>query len=639
MHDCKGRGGMQDPLGIEREKSRRLGYEVVDMLVDGMSDLGRPLQVNHASPSEMGARLPLGLPEEGTSLTDVIDELKRVVLPHYIRADHPSYFAFVPGSSTWPGALADFIAGALNVHATSWHECPGPSHIELVVLDWFKKWIGYPPESGGVLVSGGSAANMTALACAREALLGPMSDKAIVYVSDQTHSSIARAARVLGFRPEQVRVLPANEEHQMPVEALASLMSADVSTGLRPLFVAAAGGSTNTGAIDPLPDIISLCRERGVWSHVDGAYGGFAALSERGKRDLKGMEDADSLTLDPHKWLYQPYECGCLLVREGRHLRGAFEIIPDYLRDTEAGADEVNFSDLGLQLTRSWRALKVWMSIKYFGAEAFRRAIDNCLDLALMAQHRIEASRELELMSPARLGIVTFRRRFDDAGEATVEQRNAALVPELARSGTGMISSTRLHGRFALRMCVLNHSSTLRDVERVLSWIEQASTPQDRADGTSARGFERQPPILSTPVIAASVKLSSLRRLSLFTPLDDQEMAWLTTVVRKRTAQRGEFIVRRWEYTRDFYVILEGTAEVLREEEHVDELGPGQFFGELAAMDWGAGFGYPRLASVVATAPLQLVEVPGSVLNTLMRRHPPISDLIRQAVRERLPHL
>lgn len=627
---------MQDPLGVDPDEARRLGYEVVDMLVDAMSELEQPLRIEHASPLDMQTRLSMDLPREGTRMSNIIAELVDNVLPYYIRADHPSYFAFVPGSSTWPGALADLISGVLNVHATSWHECSGPSHVELAVLDWFKNWIGYPADAAGVLVSGGSAANMTALACAREALLGPMCDKVVAYVCDQTHSSVARGARILGFRPEQVRVLPADHSHRMSVDALASLMAADVRAGLRPLFVAAAAGSTNTGAIDPLHDIISLCRERGVWAHVDGAYGGFAALTERGKRDLAGLEEADSVTLDPHKWLYQPYECGCLLVRDGRHLRRAFEIIPDYLKDTEAGADEVNFSDLGLQLTRSWRALKVWVSVKYFGAEAFRQAIDNCLDLALAAQRHIEASQELELMSPARLGIVTFRRRFEGVDEATAEQRNAALVPALAGSGAGMISSTRLHGRFALRLCALNHTSALEDVERILRWIERAPAPAEPSDGLSVRGFERQPPVLSTPAVGATLDASSLRGLPLFDALDDEELAWLATVVRKRTARQGEYIVRRWEYSRDLFAILEGSVEVLREEEHVNELGPGEFFGELAAMDWGAGYGYPRLASVVAITPLELIEVPSSVLNALMQKHPETAALIRQAARDRI---
>jgi aromatic-L-amino-acid/L-tryptophan decarboxylase len=263
----------------------------------------------------------------------------------------------------------------------------------------------------------------------------------------------------------------------MRPQALAAAMAADLRAGRRPLFVAASAGSTSTGAVDPLPELAALCHEHGVWFHVDAAYGGFAALTERGRRWLAGMELADSVTLDPHKWLYQPFECGCLLVRVGRRLGEAFRIQPDYLKDTEAAELEVNFSDLGVQLSRTSRALKLWMSLRYFGLDAFRGAIDRSIDLALLAQARIEASARLELLTPAKLGVVCFRRRLDGMDEDGLERLNQGLVEGLAASGQGLISSTRLRGRFALRMCVLNHTSGAGDVERVLDWLERAPAP------------------------------------------------------------------------------------------------------------------------------------------------------------------
>lgn len=204
----------------------------------------------------------------------------------------------------------------------------GPSQLELVVLDWFKSWIGYPPQAAGILVSGGSAANITALACAREALVGAGSERAVAYVADQTHSSVARAARLIGFRPDQLRVLPTDESHRLRVDALAGAVQADMLAGLHPLILAANGGATNTGAVDPLHALADFCHEHGIWLHVDAAYGGFASLSERGRRLLAGIERADSVTLDPHKWLYQPIECGSLLVRNGQLLWEAFTINP-----------------------------------------------------------------------------------------------------------------------------------------------------------------------------------------------------------------------------------------------------------------------------------------------------------------------
>ena len=535
----------------------------------------------------------------------------------------------------------DLIASVSNIENSSWLESAGPSELELVVLDWFKEWIGYPAEAEGVLVSGGSAANMTALACAREALLGAMSERVVAYVSDQAHSSVARAARVLGFRPEQVRVLPTDERFRMRPDALADAMDADLRAGLRPLFVSASAGSTNTGAVDPLPELAEICKERGAWLHVDAAYGGFAVLSGRGRRLLQGMELADSVTLDPHKWLYQPFECGCLLVRRGHFLREAFEITPDYLKDTEVLAREVNFADRGVQLSRMCRALKLWVSLKYFGVAAFRTAIDRSLDLAREAQARIENSGELELLVPATLGVVCFRRRFESVeDEDELARLNAGLVEGLTASDEGHISSTRLRGRYALRMCVLNHTTTSDDVHRVLDWIETSPAPRLEGPEAAATLYDRHPDVRQPAWLGRrQADVAGLRNLPLFRDLTPQELDLISHSAYEDTAKPGQPIVRQWDPSREFYVILDGTAEVRTEERHLADLGRGGYFGELAALDWGASFGYPRLASVIATSPVRLLVFPGASFNTLVRDVPAFGDEIRRAVRERLPGL
>ena len=418
------------------------------------------------------------------------------MIPFACLNGHPRFFAFVPGGGTFPGMLGDFIASAVNFEVSSWMEAAGPSRVEAIVLDWFKDWISYPPGAAGVLVSGGSAANLTALACAREAIVGPMRDDLVIYACDQTHSSVARAARALGFRPTQMRVLPSDEGFRLRTDALHGAIAADRDDGLVPFAVCANAGSTNTGAVDPLPALASICEEERLWLHVDGAYGGFAAMTERGGRLLSGIERADSVTLDPHKWLYQPFECGCLLVREGRLLEEAFRVSPHYLKDTAAAGGEVgevNFADRGLQLSRMARALKVWMSVSAFGSDAFRSAIDRALDLALLAQRRIEQSEELELISPARLGIVCFRRRFGAGrSEEEIEALNRRLVTALDQSGYGLVSSTRLRGSYAIRLCVLNHTSGEADVLGVLDWLERGRSrltlpPRSAADPPSLR--------------------------------------------------------------------------------------------------------------------------------------------------------
>jgi len=633
----------EDPLGLDPETMRRLGYQTVDLLVDRWVRLREQPVLRRGTPTELARRLT-GVPPKGPQGFDrILEQLSSDVLPFVSHNDHPAFFAYIPGCGTWPGVLGDLVASACNLEASSWVQAAGPSQLELVVLGWFKQWIGYPEQAAGVLVSGGSAANLTALACAREALLGAMSDRVVAYLSDQAHSSMARAARVLGFRPNQVRVLPVDDGYRMRPQALAAAMAADRRAGRRPLFVAASAGATSTGAVDPLAELAALCRERGVWFHVDAAYGGFAALTERGRRWLAGMELADSVTLDPHKWLYQPFECGCLLVREGQRLGEAFRIQPAYLKDTQAAELEVNFSDLSVQLSRTSRALKLWMSLRYFGIDAFRAAIDRSIDLALFAQARIEASTQLELLTPAKLGVICFRRHPEGMDEDRLERLNQQLAERLAASGQGLVSSTRLRGRFALRMCVLNHTSRTQDVERVLDWFERAPLPPATAKPpTPPPAYDRDPPVAESwpnHRLAGGLDTARLRRLPLFQRLTATELERITGLAGERAVAAGEVILEQWDGTREFYVVLEGTAVVRTAERHLDDIGPGDFFGELAALDWGASFGYARLATVTATSPMRLLVLATADLLVLMDELPEIAAQVSRAAHDRLPGL
>jgi hypothetical protein len=370
-------------------------------------------------------------------------------------------------------------------------------------------------------------------------------------------------------------------------------------------------------------ELAALCRERGTWLHVDAAYGGFAVLADRAL--LAGLEQADSVTLDPHKWLYQPFECGCVLVREGHSLRQAFEILPDYLRDAGADAGEVNFCNLGLQLTRSARALKVWVSLRFFGVEAFRAAIRRSLELASQAARRVVESEALELAAPPSLGIVCFRRRDLD------EDGNAGLASALERSGLGLISSTRLHGRLALRLCMLNHQSTADDVERVLAFLETAEPESTQTP------YERHPPIVSSWPGLPEADVPSLRALPLFAGLEPDQAAQVAARASLHEAEAGEAVIEQWSLGAEFFVILEGTASVAVDGEPTRDLGAGDFFGELRALEWGAGYAYPRLASVHATSPLRLLVFPEGSLHELVERYPALARVVREAVAERLP--
>lgn len=625
----------RDPLALDPETMRRIGHQTVDALVDRLLTPVRPVPAA-AGREEMVRRLGGPPPEAAQPFEALLESVASDVLEYYGRADHPRYLAFIPGSSTWPGALADLIASATNIQVDSWHESPGPTSVETTVIDWMKGWMGYPDQARGILVSGGSAANMTALACAREVRAGPMSEDLVAYVSDQAHSSLARAARILGFRPSQVRVLPTDARLRMRPDALERAIAADVQAGLHPLFVATSAGSTNTGAIDPLPAIADICANSSAWLHVDGAYGAFAALTEEGRKALEGIERADSITLDPHKWLFQPFECGALLVRDGRALRDAFEIIPDYLVDTAAASGEVNYSDMGMQLTRSARALKVWLSVRYFGLAAFRDAIQHAMDLARRAEERIARSDAFELMAPASLGVVCFRRRLPDgADERDVGRANRALVEALEAAGDAFISSTRLHGRYSLRLCILNPSTGAADVESVLDWLESEPLQGDADSGVVA--YDRHPDVGSGWSTALGTSAEDLGRYPLLRSLDAQALSELAAASRLRTVSIGEQVVEQWESsTGEFFLIRDGAVDVVVNGERVATLGAGEFFGELGALDWGASFSYPRLATVMATMPTTLLVLPAAHLNSLVREHDDVAAQVRSAVAERI---
>ncbi len=588
---------------------RALGYRTVDALVDWLSDPAQP-PITHAEPDELAKRLGGGASEAGEGYEAALTRLFEDVLPYASRGAHPRFFAYVPFAGTWPGALGDFVASAANVYAGSWQEGAGPTQLELEVLGWFKEWVGYPVDAGGTLLSGGSAANLTAIACARETLVGAMRDDLVLYASDQTHSSIARAARILGFRPGQVRVLPVADDLTLEPATLAAAIEVDENAGRRPFLVVANAGATSTGAIDPIGEIAELCRARGLWLHVDAAYGGFAALTERGRTQLGDLSAADSITLDPHKWLFQPYECGSLLVRDAHALRRAFEITSDYLRDSHLDDEAVNFADHGLQLSRMARAFKVWLSVTTFGVAAFRAAIDRALDAAEYARARIADSERFELVAPPSLSVVCFRPK--DGADEVVD----GLVAALEESGIGLISSTRVHGRAALRLCILAHTSQRKDVAQVLDFLEHAE-PVAVGDG-----YERD------AVVSAA--------LPVFTRLGKEVMDALVECAEPRTVPAGTTIVEQWETSRDLFVIADGAADVLVGGRLVATLRAGEHFGEIAALDWGAGFARSRAATVVAREDVRLLVLDSSALAGLVDRFPQIETELRVVANERL---
>ena len=446
-------------LSLPPDEMRRLGYRVVDRIVEHFETVGEQPPVRVGDAAELRAALGGPPPEQPGDAGEALDALFDQVLPFVQHGDHPRFFARVGSPSNYASVLADSAAAGLNVFAASWTGGSGPATVELVVLDWLRQICGLPEGSEGVLVSGGSVGTLVALAAARTARFGDRApEEAVAYVSSQGHPSIPRALRVLGFGPGQIRTIEAGQDHRLTPAAVRAAVAAD----RLPFCLVANAGTTSTGAVDPLAELAEVCADHGLWLHVDGAYGAPAALCGA----VTGLEHADSLVLDPHKWLFQPYEIGCVLVREAGLLERTFALSAAVLRDVTGGA--VNFRDRSVQLSRTSRALKLWLSLRVFGLAAFRAAIERGIALAEHAEAVLRGRPGWEVVSPAQLAIVCFRRDGDDALQT-------AIAAAMVRDGFAVPSTTELAGRVALRLCTINPRTTFGDVERTIERMESVS--------------------------------------------------------------------------------------------------------------------------------------------------------------------
>ena len=462
-----------DGLRMAPEEMLDLARRAAELLVERIEKLPGEGAWDGDFQQELEKQLMEAPPEDGKPATEVMERAARDILPYSLRLDHPRSLAFVSASPTWPGVLADFLASGYAINQCTWLVASGPSQLELVVIDWFRRWIGYPEGAGGLFTSGGSATSLDAFVTVREAAGHP--DRATVYMSDQSHSAHIRAARIIGVKPERIRLLPSDGDFRLEMGALARAVAEDRAAGLHPIAVCANAGAVSTGAVDPLEEMADFCEAQGIWLHVDAAYGGFAVVTERGKELLRGMERADSIGMDAHKWFFQPYEAGALLVKDVSKLENAFAVRHDILQDTIWGANHPNFSDRGLQLSRSFRALKVWMSVQTFGMAAFRRAVSKGMELAVQAEEYVRESPVLEMLTPVSLGVVCFRVNPADASidEDALGEINKTMLARIFWDDKAFVSSTLLKGKFALRFCIINHTTAWDDVRETLEAIER----------------------------------------------------------------------------------------------------------------------------------------------------------------------
>ena len=453
-----------DTLGMDPEEMRRLGHLVVDMVVDRALRKNAEPAIVGGDAAELMAALGGPLPETPLDTEDSLKLLAKVALAHQQHGDHPRYFARVPGPAAFAAILGDWLGTGFNTISASWGGGSGPATIELVAIEWLRQMIGMPEGTEGVMVSGGSLANVTAFLAARHQL-----GRGVSYYTDQTHSSLHRDLVAMGCIDEHMNKMASDDNYCMSIDTLKAAVAADKQAGLRPVLVIATAGSTNTGACDPLHEIADLCAEENMWFHIDGAYGGPAAVTAQGRRHLDGIERADSIVLDPHKWLFQPYDLGvCMVTRPGA-LEQCFAMSPEYLIDVQATTGEVSFGSRSLELTRRSRALKLWLSLRSYGAQKFRDAVQRGIELAEFAERRLRADPDTwDVVTPAQIGVVTFAFRNWRPGE------HAACTRAVTESGFACVSSTMLRDKSVLRLCTINPLTTEGDIVETIGRLARA---------------------------------------------------------------------------------------------------------------------------------------------------------------------
>jgi glutamate/tyrosine decarboxylase-like PLP-dependent enzyme len=474
-----------DKWDWSEEEIKRIGYRVVDMIAGYLTSLPDRPAFRPCPPERIGDFSQAPPPQAGQDADSLLDEFTLNVASYPFGNGHPRFFGWVNSPPAVIGVFAEALAAAMNP------SCAGGNHaavyVERQVLEWFKRLIGFPENgSMGLLVRGGSMATLTGLTVARHVKLPGvrkegMQDlrrRAVAYMSVEGHTCIRKALELLGFGSDNIRAIPVDDSLRMRVPQLEEAIRGDQEAGRLPVVVAASAGTASTGAIDPLADIRDVCRRHGVWLHVDAAYGGPAILTTRYKDELSALKDADSLALDPHKWMYVPVEAGLSLVRDGAAMRDAFSLVPPYIRTEGNSAGVLGlpwFSEYGFQQTRGFRALKVWMALKFHGVEGYTASIERDLSSADRLAEGVRQSGDLQLAAEPSLSIVCFRfapmpLRND---EEKLNQLNKRLLEAVQLSGNAFLSSTTIKGAFCLRACVINHRSAEQDIDFLVTHVQK----------------------------------------------------------------------------------------------------------------------------------------------------------------------
>ena len=492
------------PLALTRDEFRAAGHRLVDQLSDLLASVpGRPVTPGER-PSEVRAALGTGvpIPETGSDAGTLLAEAADLLFDHSLFNGHPRFWGYITSSPAPIGMFADLLAAAVNPNVGGWTLSPAATEIEVETVRWIAQFIGYPDTCGGILVSGGNMANFIGFFAARAAKapwslqrdgVSPAGKGQLrAYASTETHTWIQKAADLAGLGTDAIRWIETDASQRMRVDLLERQVAADRAAGDLPFIVVGTGGSVSTGAVDPLPQLAAFCKREDIWFHVDGAYGGFAAAVPEAPADLRALSEADSVAVDPHKWLYAPLEVACALVRDPAIHRAAFSYHPPYYHLQEKS---VNFVDYGMQNSRGFRALKVWLAFRHAGASGYRRMISDDIRLARVMEEAVRRNDSLEVMTRD-LSILTFRyvpadlraRRGEEEGERYLSELNQALLDDLQRGGEIFVSNAVLAGRYVLRACIVNFNTTDEDVSALPEVVARRGAEVDRALRTSGKG-------------------------------------------------------------------------------------------------------------------------------------------------------
>jgi aromatic-L-amino-acid decarboxylase len=447
-----------------------MGQDVLERVVGHLASLAEQPACGDVLAEDFCRAMREPSPEQGAPLEQLLDPLFRDWIPRSFNCAGPGYLAYIPGGGIFPAALADLIADAANRYTGVWRAAPALIQLEANVLDWFRDWMGFPPGTRGLFTTGGSMSIFNAVLCARERILGSKIRAGVLYTSTQAHASVLKVARMAGILPDRVRIIPADEQFRMRVEALAAEIERDRGAGLRPFLVVSTAGTTNTGAVDPLEAIADVCHREGLWHHIDGAYGAFFHLVEELRPLLSGLSGADSLTLDPHKGLFLPYGTGALLVRDGSALRDVHGMQAGYL---PPAADEEFYDPAqhGPELSRGFPGLRVWLTIKTFGVARLRAAIAEKRALALAAAERLAHQPGIALVAPPQLSLLAFRLEPPGAAAAAQDRATRRLLERVNARGRVMLTGCTVAGRFLARICVLSFRTRSGHVEAAVGQI------------------------------------------------------------------------------------------------------------------------------------------------------------------------